>query len=386
MRRCLVLMALACGQNQAPPPPAADAPVATAPRPADAASAKVVTRPTKEAIAAWKKAMKQGRALAKTDPAGAITAFEKALVAIPDEPRTLSEIGWVAFQKKDLKRAEESTRASIVHATSPQVKAASLYNLGRIHEEKGEKPVAIVAYVQSLKLRSNRIVRERLVKLDPGAAARTDPYKPQPVDGYVSLAAFSKSVIDEKELTGWTKLPARYDLAPPWKSVRFLTTREDAYQIGCHMALQTDAGWFVVRGVVDCYESGGNWLVVEDVRVAGGVLMVRTTNWWEEREATDIEVDEETGEELAMGHEYWLGCEERLVVCGVAAGNKPSCTPTIVTGSGSICENEKLEPIEAPSLDWQVAPRVDGQKLILEVKKKDRDMPADLPGEHVLAF
>jgi tetratricopeptide (TPR) repeat protein len=326
--------------------------------------------------------MKQGRALAKTDPAGAIAAFEKALVAIPDEPRTLSEIGWVAFQKKDLKRAEESTRASIVHATSPQVKAASLYNLGRIHEEKGEKPVAIVAYVQSLKLRSNRIVRERLVKLDPGAAARTDPYKPQPVDGYVSLAAFSKSVIDEKELTGWTKLPATYDLAAPWKAVRFLTTREDEYEIACHMALQTDAGWFVIRGVVDCYETAGNFLVVEDVKVAGGVLMVRTTNWWEERETFTDTID---GEELT-GHSYWLSCEERLVVCGVAAGNKPSCTPPIQTGDGVDCDEGTLEPVEKVHWAWHVEPKIDGQKLTLEVTQRSILMPADLPGEHVLAF
>ena len=41
----------------------------------------------------------------------------------------------------------------------------------------------MLAYKTSLEKRPNHVVRERLAKLDPEAAAAADPARPRPLDG-----------------------------------------------------------------------------------------------------------------------------------------------------------------------------------------------------------
>ena len=67
----------------------------------------------------------------------AMTQFNLALSIVAEDGPTLSEMGVVTFRKKDLKAAEDYTRRSIQSTSDNQVKGASLYNLGRILEEKG---------------------------------------------------------------------------------------------------------------------------------------------------------------------------------------------------------------------------------------------------------
>jgi hypothetical protein len=380
MRAALLVALAACGRTE---PSVPDAPRLAVAPPPDAAVATTAPRPTKQAVTAWKKAMRKGRGLARQDPAAAMAAFDEALAAIPDDPQALSELGWVAFKARKLPEAEAATKRAVAHATSPELKAASLYNLGRIHEELDQNPVAIVAYGQSLKLRANRAVRERLASLDPGAAADADPYRTHPAASVVSLAAFSKQVIDEETLDAWHAVPPRPDLAAPWDEVRFLTTREGDSITACHIALRTSAGWFVEKEIVDCPDESGAYTVAEEVRIDKGLLVIRISSWWEVRESDD---DSGGGVAAPSGRSYWLDCEERLVVCGVRPGNAPSCTPAIRTGGGSACDDGDLEPNERPRWTWHARPRVDNGKLVFEVDKRGPGIPADLPGAHVLRF
>ncbi len=95
----------------------------------------------------------------------AMAALNKALAIFPTSDRALSELSWSAFKAGDFARAETAARASVTYAIDPRVKAASLFNLGRALEKRGDKPGAVAVYQRSLRLRPNRIVKKRLVGL-----------------------------------------------------------------------------------------------------------------------------------------------------------------------------------------------------------------------------
>lgn len=129
---------------------------------------------------AYRAAIAEGRKLEKQgDHAGAVGAFQAAVAAHPDDPVALSELGWAAFLTKDLTRAAESTERAIAVAKDPRLKAASLYNLGRIEEERGAPARALELYQQSLALRPNAAVQKRLSGLKPDAAVPAAPDRSQ---------------------------------------------------------------------------------------------------------------------------------------------------------------------------------------------------------------
>lgn len=109
-------------------------------------------------------ALREGRTLVQADKLKqGIAAFERALEVNPHDARVLSEVGWAAFKDQQLDRALDATRQSVALTLDPSVKGASLYNLGRIYEERGERDRAAQAYKQSLEVRpGNKIVKARL--------------------------------------------------------------------------------------------------------------------------------------------------------------------------------------------------------------------------------
>src|SRR5262249_7685100 len=110
-----------------------------------------------------------------------------------DDPKQLAEAGWTAFQKHDLDKAEKLTRQAIAATSDTELRGAELYNLGRILEDRKDKPGAIAAYKQSLAARRNGTVRDRLGTLDPAAAAELDAFKAEPLQGpFASLEAYCK--------------------------------------------------------------------------------------------------------------------------------------------------------------------------------------------------
>lgn len=136
----------------------------------DARPAPVPIDPAKRA--AYREHLAAGRQLARAGKwRDAAAEFAAALEAIPMDGRGLSELGWASFQAGDFDRARDANRKSVLASSDPSVKAASLYNLGRIAEATGAGADAAGHYRASLRLRDNATVRERLAKLGEPAFA-----------------------------------------------------------------------------------------------------------------------------------------------------------------------------------------------------------------------
>lgn len=127
----------------------------------------------------YKRHVRAGRELTEAGNwAAAIAEFERALGVIPMDARALSELGWAAFQVGDYDRARTANRDSVRLATGPDVRAASLYNLGRITEATGDRAEAEALYKESLALREDPTVRARLESLNPGGPKQHAPPRP----------------------------------------------------------------------------------------------------------------------------------------------------------------------------------------------------------------
>lgn len=127
-------------------------------------------------------------------------AFSAALKILPMDGRALSEQGWAAYQIGDYKLARAANARSVLAATKPEVKAASLYNLGRTAEAMGQWEEAARYYRRSLKLRPHAAVEKRLTGLGKQAPKRSvapevdDPCKPKRPS---TLAAICACLIKE---------------------------------------------------------------------------------------------------------------------------------------------------------------------------------------------
>ena len=164
------------GETAAKVEPGAAAAAAATASPIDAGSASGAASdamgPTSAERALFRKHVAAGRSLTKAEKWGdAVPEFEAALAAIPDDGRALSELGWAAFNAGDYELARTANAGSVIHSTDPKVKAASLYNLGRIAEATGEVADAAKHYRASLALRPHDTVRARLEALGQQAPA-----------------------------------------------------------------------------------------------------------------------------------------------------------------------------------------------------------------------
>lgn len=127
---------------------------------------------TPEVRAAYLSNLQKGQKLAKAKQwKGAIAAFEAALQALPGDDRALSELSFAALSFGDFAKARDAGHRSVLAASSASVKAASLYNVGRVEEANGRLADAANLYRDSLALRNNKTVRERLAKVSKGDAA-----------------------------------------------------------------------------------------------------------------------------------------------------------------------------------------------------------------------
>lgn len=179
----LVASAVACRKQAPPDPAAADAAVVAEEAGAsDAASAAAQARRAdasapsasdrKEALRALEEGRRKSRA---KDYAGALAAFERALAITPEDARVLSEVGWAALQAGDLDRADAANRRALAHAHEPKLRAAILYNAGRVAEARSDAEAARRAYAESLSLRDNAEVKRRLAALGGAPAEPSQP-------------------------------------------------------------------------------------------------------------------------------------------------------------------------------------------------------------------
>ncbi len=194
----LALLCAACkekaaapAQNPAQPPSTKAQPAPTSPPAKKQASKKEKKKQNPPAPVvspaqrkAYFKALAAGRKLARQKKwSKAQKQFELCLKAIPMDSRALSELGWAAFQAGDYGRAGKANRDSVLAATEDRIKAASLYNLGRVAEARKKAGKAMGYYSRSLALRPHKGVAKRLAEVaaSAGSAApeRVSPVAPQ---------------------------------------------------------------------------------------------------------------------------------------------------------------------------------------------------------------
>jgi tetratricopeptide (TPR) repeat protein len=174
----------------------------------------------------------------KGNHAAAAAAYERAVAVQPSDGRVLTELGWQLYQAKDAARAEAVTRQAIA-AADGHTGAAALYNLGKILDEKGDKPGAIKAWTESLERRPNHTVMAALTRLDPAAAAAADPLRPRPLDGpFPSLEAWCEKIKPKNGECPFNGVlsTAFESKGGPWLEMKI---RSD------FLAVRTARGWFI---------------------------------------------------------------------------------------------------------------------------------------------
>lgn len=331
----VLLVAAACGGKKDPGAGGGSATATGAPPPSvivDAAAAAAVVvdaaapaKPaplSRETRAAYKQHLSAGRKAAKAAKwAEAITALEAALVAIPGDDRALGELSWAAFSAGDYAKARASGRASVLGSTDPKVKAASLYNLGRVEEADGKLPAAALLYQQSLALRDNRTVKARLDALGKDAPLAEAPLpctRPMPeAELCTCLNASVAENLDAAEDAACALAPAGADgFQVATYTVSSLREEQNAL-----VARQAD-GWTVVALLDYVYNPGmmginEEWTLEPPTEATlGGHQVVRFTSK-KSRSDTDLGVDEIETEDT-----------ESLVIC--VRGTPTTCPLDVV--------------------------------------------------------
>lgn len=125
----------------------------------------------KEARQSYQNHLDEGRTLAQAKKwTEAISRYEEALRAKPEDPVALAELGYAAYYAGDLDRARSFNTRALKVATEPGLRASILFNEGMVDEKKGDKDAARKHYETSLSLRPNATVQTRLEKLGPAGA------------------------------------------------------------------------------------------------------------------------------------------------------------------------------------------------------------------------
>jgi tetratricopeptide (TPR) repeat protein len=287
----------------------------------DAGTAAKPAPLSREVRAEYKKQLFAGRKAAKAAKwSEAIAAFEAALVAIPGDDRALGELSWAAFSAGDFAKARTSGKASVLGSTDPKIKAASLYNLGRVEEADHKLPAAAVLYKQSLALRDNKIVKARLDALGKDAALADEPLpcgKPMPESEL--CACLNATVADDIENAD----DASCELAPAGVDgfkVATYTVSSMREQQNALVAKQA-GGWTVVAFLAYVYNPGAfgimeEWSLDDPVEeTVGGHQVVRFTSK-KARTDSDMGIDEVESEDT-----------ESLVVCVRGSGTTPTTCP-----------------------------------------------------------
>ncbi len=369
---------------------------------ATAAAATPPAGPSPEEVARFREGLKRGRALAgRGDLDGAVAAFQEALAAMPEEPRALDELGVAAWRKKDLPFAEKTLRRAVEVQADPRKRAAALYNLGRVLEDKADKAGAVAAYTRSLRDRPNKVVRERLGALDAAAAAALDPLTPKEMEGpFPSVKAWCKEQKkdckrepDDVDGEGKPKKPFEWSCqamqkiagaAAPLLEAQLVSTscrdddreRDDILHL---LAVRLADGWHFFQ-VGEAHESMRQSDEVSskgEVKAlgAGGAvrIVVRTSNASAYR---------------GMNHSVTT----RMVIAGVGASGKPSATAPFVIATDADEDDEETFATRAHhqgELPVSFLPD-DTVEIGAPVKKKGHPFDADtlgaLVGRHRLAF
>lgn len=394
---------LACDPAPAAPAPTADEapsvakaePAAPATPEAGATEAKAAnpTKPTpvpltKEARAEYRAHLEQGRTLAKAQQwAKAIVELEAALAIIPGDDRALGELSWAAFSSGDHEKGRTSGKAAVLAASSPKIKGAALYNLGRAEEALGELAAARAAYEQSVALRPSETVQKRLADLDRRVLEAVDPL---PCTKPIESANMCECLLAARTLDDLPpdELPSSCELEPTgveWFSYARYATGGFGEESVVLVARGPD-GWSVVATLDDVYNPGAfgiyeEWeLASARKRTIGGHTIVELTSH-KSRSDSDMGVDEMEST-----------VTDTLVVCIPGdTTSPPRCPLRLVTSyeyerdrMGLAGEGEIDEELQTPGLPIRDATKIavtigpDGvAKLRAEAGRVDPDRLGD---------
>jgi tetratricopeptide (TPR) repeat protein len=342
--------------------------------------------------------LRRGRALAARHRyADAVKVLDAALRAMPDDPRVLNELGVALRETGDLARAETVCRDA-AKAEAAELRAAALYNLGRVLERRGQAEAAIAAYQDSLRIRHTRAVRERLVALDPMATSEVT--RTHPLDGPVASIEdwcnsqkagqcdLHNNVLDpdpDSSQRSDPQSPWQPGRHSPWQEMRVFVVQAETTE--CALGVRTARGWFVGR-VMDCstaaYPRHAFNVELEDVIASAqgdelqlDLSSVEGYRTW----------DPETRSSAYAESEF-----EALVVCGLGPSGTPHCTPSIqlTTPDKDAGSSENAGPSEAGSWDCKLAARWAKGLLILESAAGDgtplKPSSCPLAGRHRVIF
>jgi len=364
------------------------------------ATAAHADRPKPKLTATAKKTytdkLREGRKLTdKKQYAQAIAAFEAALVANPDDPSALAELGWTAYLAKDLPKAEGFTRKAIANNETPSIKGAALYNLGLILEARSDQKGAIAAYTGSLVARPNPVVRAKLQKLAPEALAAIDPFAPSAMEGpFASLDAFCKvqpKTEDETPCECKSEELKGGKLAAPFAGVALadVQCRETDHSDNDHgwrfVVARTPAGWFARRlgeynDTLWCQDHGALEGAKTDQLIPGDAVELAITF-------------KEDGS--CIGHSQTATDFDTtsLVVVGIGASRMPSATPPIelVANESNSPDTAYDESLTGPVVVVKAVKLVPAWKdgtlqLTGATKGLDKDEAARRLAPHKLAF
>lgn len=338
--------------------PAAAKGVASAPGGGKAVKAP----PSKEVLQQYVAALKAGRqADGKGQLAEARKQFAAAVVLLPEGGAAQSELGWVAYRLKDLLAAEQATRAAVRHSERPSLRAASLYNLGRILTDQGKKAEAGQAYKEAWELARNPVTLAAWKALDPVAAAAAWP-SVEALTGPVALAGATPEALKQAacraQLTEVVK--KQTDADPPLTLERLASKGDDYGELSCeleevalpspaalqrvlvvsagfaanHYGLSTVGlwarardGWFFT--LVDQAESWkwqGSSVAKQSVRAVGGLVEVRVVSTSRDEGAVaSYYKGGQTDEPPTMSSQR----DASMFVLGVGASGRPSLTSPI---------------------------------------------------------
>jgi tetratricopeptide (TPR) repeat protein len=340
-----------------------------------AISLPALAAPSDDAFARYRHSLRAGRKAGnKGDLTAAATAFSEALAARPNDGVAQMELGWIAFQQKDLDKSEQLAKKAIAALDNPHLLGGAWYNLGRTLEARGNRAGAVEAYKTSLDKRPNRVVRERLATLDPAAAAAADSASPKLLKGpFVSFNDACSNLGDGncEEVQTLAKPPA------PWKTVQVVTHGEEE---ALTLLVQTKAGWFATPDLADCsYEQLHQRCHVEEL-IATELLDGPTPELrLQYIESMEYRMDDDSSGETL--HPMVSDDTHSLVVCGVGASGKPSCSGQLVVGV-TAQGGAALSP-----MDFRLAVACSGDQL--EVKSKSGKVPSDFRdvlGLHKVTF
>lgn len=125
--------------------------------------------------------LRKGRKQSRKGNFGAAQAtFTEALAFKPGDSTLAGELAWASLRKGDLKAAGAWGSKALKWARNDRARASARYNLGRVAEAAGKKPVAIQHYRASMNLRASSAVAGRIQRLTGVPAKDAAPATKKP--------------------------------------------------------------------------------------------------------------------------------------------------------------------------------------------------------------